>query len=628
MNHHAHWLLACILLLFCTLGQAAPLELTKQQKRVSLEGHLEHFADAEGNLDFAAVRQERFDLLPDLRSLGYGSASHWFRFEVGQHHQPAPERWVLNVGSPELEEVDIWVENPQGDFTQHALGYHRPYANRPYQTRLFSVPVDATARTQVYLRVRTHNAINVNAELLRPGHFVADETHNNFYAGLYFGILLIAVAFYSILGAWLRDVVMAAYAGYIASRILFTLGTSGYLPALSPLDAPWLVDIIPRLGWLGGSVFIVLMWGRLLELRRHYPLIHRLYQFTIVLNLCLLPFALIPALVNAHVVMVVKLANHLNSLNFYLGMLLALLFWWRSRQIELMVYFIAFIIPALATQVNTLANQGLLPQNLLTSNLYQLSTLVHVLVMSIGLALRLRQVQQDKVQAQQAATITAQRAEEQRRFVAMLSHEFRNPLAAIDRSAQMIGLKLPQLVASEERRLEQIRHNVATLSGLVDNFLLSETLDHGMRPNFQPCAIGPLLEQVLHILGEEAGRRTRLEVTPPDASFALDPNLIGMAISNLIDNALRYSPPDSRVEIRATNSAQQLSICVADRGPAMTAEEIAQLGQPYYRAESSLGKKGSGLGLYFTRNMVEAHGGRLLAHARPGGGMELEVRLC
>ena len=614
-----------LLILAASTSQAAPLELAEDMRHVSLEGRLEHFADTAA-LPFEAVREQRFTLLSEFRSLGYDTAAHWFRFELKNPPSTTPARWVLTVGIPELEEVDVWVEKPGGGFSPYALGYHRPYVDRPYQTRLFAVPVDAADHTSVYFRVKTHNAINVTAELWRPNAFVANETQTNFHGGLYFGILLIAVLLYSILGTWLRDVVMAAYAGYIGSQMLFNLGVTGYLPVLFALDAPWVVDVFPRIGWLGGAIAIVLMWGRLLGLKQAYPRVHRLYQFTILLNFALLPFALMPFLVTSALLVVVKLANYLNSLNFLISMVLVLLLWWRTRRGELMVYFVAFIIPALGTGVNTAANLGLLPQNVVTSNLYQLAPLVHVLVMSCGLALRLRQVQRDKALAEQDTAIVTQRAEEQRRFVAMLSHEFRNPLAAIDRSAQMIRIKVPELAAEEGRRLEQIRGNVATLSGLVDNFLLTEALDHGgVALSRQACPVRSLLDGVVRMLNEDVGKRVVVTVTPAEGTFGLDATLMGMAVGNLVDNALRYSPADAVVEISATITGDGLCIRVADRGPAMEEDEMTRLGTPYYRATTSLGKKGSGLGYYFARRIVEAHGGHLQASARNGGGMVAEI---
>jgi signal transduction histidine kinase len=621
------WLLALWIVLAAL--PAGAVQLTKETPDVSLKGHLEHFQDNSRALSFEAVRQARFTRLPDVRSLGYGTDDHWFHAALTRAAD-APAGWVLSIGTPELEEVDIWVGQPDGGFHKYKLGYHRPYANRPLQTRLFAVPVEVSASTvtDVYFRVHTTNAINVSAELWQHGAFIADETRENFYRGAYFGILLIGVLLYAILGARLRDAVMASYAGYVASMALFHLGTNGYLPALLPSHQSWFTDALPRIGWLGGSISIALMWAKLLDLQRQFARIYRLFQFTIFLDLLLLPFALMPFLVTPALLYVVKLANVLNSLNFFVGIGLALASWWRSRRVELLLYFIAFVIPALGTLVNTATNQGFLPQGVMTSYLYQIAPLIHVLVMSFGLALRLRKLQQDKTAIEREAAVATQRAEEQRRFVAMLSHEFRNPLAAIDRATQMIQFKTPTLLPPEAERLSQIRANVATLSGFVDNFLITEALEHGgLALAREQCAIRPLLENAIRQQGEAAERRVALRVSPDDAMHSLDPTLMNVAIGNLLANALRYSPEESPLEIIVAQDEQGLRIEVRDQGPGVSPDELPRLGTPYFRAASSMGKKGSGLGYHFTQRIVAAHGGVMAARSPEGSGLTVEVVL-
>ncbi len=626
-------LLCVLLFLLPMLAVAAEpaLRLGADVQRLSLEGRLEHFADAGNALPFETVSRpdfvrDRFMRLPDARSLGYDTDAHWFHVELTPAAD-APSRWVLALGTPELEEVDVWVEQRDGGFAHHAMGYHRPYENRPLRTRLFALPVEVFGDMHVYFRVRTTNAINVHADLWQVEAFTASETRNNFYRGMYFGILLIAALLHGILGARLRDVVMSAYAGYIASQILFNLGTNGYLPVLLSAHAAWFTDALPRIGWLGGAASIVLMWDRLLDLKRNHPRVHRLFLATLVLNLGLLPFALLPFLVGEWLLWVVKLANGLNSLNFFISMGLLLRMWRRSRRGELLVYFVAFVIPALGTTINTGANLGLLPQNAVTANFYQVAPLVHVLVMSYGLALRLRQLQRDKQAAEQEAGIAIRRSEEQRRFVAMLSHEFGNPLAAIDRAAQMIQIKMPELAPSEAQRLAQIRGNAATLSGFVDHFLMTEALDHGaLVVSPAPCSLRVLLEEAIQQQGDAGSGRLRLGGCP-EGGFVLDPTLVGAAIGNLLANALRYSPPHSQVDVAATRDGTGLRIRVADQGPGMSQDELDRLGTPYFRGAASLGKKGSGLGYHFTRRIVAAHGGSLTARSDAGTGLEVEIFL-
>lgn len=619
-----------ILVAMATSALASTTPTIPNTAQISLEGQLEHFADASGTLPFETISQadfvrSHFVRQPEFRSLGYGTDTHWFHVELGPEGSK-PSHRVLTIGSPELEELDVWVERQDGSFKAHALGYHRSYQDRPL-TRLSALPLDTFAGMHLYFRVRTTNAINIYAELISEDAFTSIETRSNFFNGLYFGILLIAVALYAILGARLRDAVMTAYAGYVASQLLFHLGATGYLPVLLAGQSAWLMDALPRIGWLGAAAFIVLMWDQLLQLKPTHPHIHRLYIFTVALNLALLFFALQPSLVTNAILLIVKLANYLNVLNFVIAMCLLIQAWRRDRRTEWMIYLIAFVIPALGALVNTTTNQGFLPWNVVTAYFYQIAALVHVLVMSYGLALRLRQLQHDKAAAEQEIAIVTQRAVQQRHFVAMLSHEFGNPLAAIDRAAQMVQINSPDMSPKDAQRLSLIRGNAATLSGFVERFLMTEALDNGaLTLSRVPFQIRQMLEDAIR--QQPAVIRLRIHLQQcPESTFEVDSTLIGVAIGNLLTNALRYSPPDSPVEVRATLGDAGLSIRITDHGTGLDINELDKLGTPYFRGAAALAKKGSGLGYHFTRRIVEAHGGTLTAHSGTDAGLVVEIFL-
>lgn len=631
---HGYWR-TCIFfsLLLCTRAVAADaLPLSIAAPQFSLDGHLEHFVDTKNTLPFAVVAQPDFVTthfmpLRDTRSLGYDTDTHWFRTVLNPTAN-APKRWVLAIGSAELENVDVWVGDQAHGFQHYALGYHQPYENRPLRTRLFALPIDVFSGMQVFLRVNTSNALNVHATLWQVNAFTAHETRDNFYRGSYFGILLIVVVFYCIFGLRSADMVLLAYAGYIAAQLLFHLGTNGYLPVLLGTGGAWATDALPRMGWLGGAACIALMWDRLLLLKQTHRWLHIFYVGNIGFSLAFLPFALMPFLVGEWLLYFVKLENVLNVFIFFISMALLLVYWRRNKRIELIVYFIAFAIPALATAVNSGLNQGWLPWNAAIAEFYQVATLVHVVVMSYGLALRLRQMQVDKQLAEQEVALAAQRSEEQRRFVAMLSHEFGNPLAAIDRAAQMIQIKVNDLPSQEMQRLQQIRNNATTLAGFVSHFLVTEALDHdAVALTRQPCAIHALLEHSVQQLDDNARQRLRITLSPNDAHFVLDASLIQAALINLITNALRYSPPASEVAVTVVQNVIGLWMTVTDRGSGLRPAELETLGKPYFRAASSQGKAGSGLGYYFSRRIIEAHGGKLTARSPVHGGLEVEIFL-
>jgi signal transduction histidine kinase len=387
--------------------------------------------------------------------------------------------------------------------------------------------------------------------------------------------------------------------------------------------SPWITDAILGGGIIGELAVNNFMWVQLLNLKRHFPRIRYLYLSISIASVFLLFFSATPyyriiaqAVVQGGLLLTVS------------NIVLLVIIWRRQRTIELLIYLYAFIALLLGLLIQIMMVLGWLAQNSLTSNAYQASTLLNVLVMSFGIAMRMRQIQRDEALAKQEVAVSNQRADEQRHFVAMLSHEFRNPLAAIDRAAQMIQLKLPTMPPTEAERMTNIRASVNTLSVLVDNFLMSEALDHqALALSIENCPILPMLKSVVQTLGETVGERVILSVTPPEATCRFDQTLIGMAVGNLLGNALRYSPVDSKVELSAIADGDGLAIRVVDRGYGLSGEELAMLGMPYYRASSSVGKKGSGLGYHFSRKIVEAHGGNLHAYCPPEKGLEVVIWL-
>ena len=609
---------------FAYANADSPLQLTPGTRHASLSGHLALHVDAQGLQLFETVKQTDFVPLKEFRSAGYTPDTYWYRFSLARDKE-AQGDWVLALGTPYLNDVRVWVELANGQFREYQLGDHIAYEKRPLQSRLFALRVDLpdTKPVEVYVRVHTKTAINFNAEVWQPDAFIANETRINLYNGMYFGVLGIIILLFVILGAWLRDVGMLAYAGYVATLLLLFLAINGYTAVVFNPASSWITDVVLGGGVIGGLAIAPFMCVRLLDLKRHFPRISYLYLSISLTSLFLLFFSITPYYqVIAHIVVQVSIILSITNI-----LLLAIL-WLRQRTIELLLYLYAFITLFLGAFVQFTMVLGWVPQNILTSNAYQAALLLNVLIMGLGLAFRIRQIQIDQAQANQEVIAAKNRSEEQRNFVAMLSHEFRNPLTAIDRAAQMIQLKLPAMPPAEAERMSNIRAGVNTLFSLVDNFLVSEALDHqALALSIENCALRPLLESVVHTLGETVGERVMLSVTPPTVTYLLDQKLIGMAVGNLLGNALRYSPQDKKIKLSAIADDEGLAIRVIDHGYGLSTEELASLGMPYYRANSSVGKKGSGLGYHFSRRIVEAHGGNIQAYSPPEMGLEVVIRL-
>jgi two-component system sensor histidine kinase KdpD len=104
----------------------------------------------------------------------------------------------------------------------------------------------------------------------------------------------------------------------------------------------------------------------------------------------------------------------------------------------------------------------------------------------------------------------------------------------------------------------------------------------------------------------------------------LDSVLIGQVLTNLIDNALKYSPAGTTIELRAAADPEGVRICIADRGPGLAPGDEKRVFEKFYRARAEGGPGGVGLGLTICQAVVEAHGGRIWAENRPEGG----ARFC
>lgn len=206
--------------------------------------------------------------------------------------------------------------------------------------------------------------------------------------------------------------------------------------------------------------------------------------------------------------------------------------------------------------------------------------------------------------------------EQQRAFVADASHQLRNPLAALLLRIELLAFELPEgnteiaSVQAEGKRLAQV------LDDLLDLALAEHT-----EADLSVTDIGELTaERVAAWTPTAEAKGVRLVGSCPPTTAWADPVTLSSALDAVIDNALKFTPKDETVEVTVAADGDTSTVVVADRGPGLTDEELARVGDRFWRSGRHQNIKGSGLGLSISRALLAAGGGSIsYGHQEPHG---------
>jgi signal transduction histidine kinase len=208
-------------------------------------------------------------------------------------------------------------------------------------------------------------------------------------------------------------------------------------------------------------------------------------------------------------------------------------------------------------------------------------------------------------------------------FVGMVAHDLRSPITVIAGFAELLSGHGRAL--SEEERvkyLDLIAGNVQSLSRLVDDVLKVAEVDSSeFQLEIQPFDLAKLIEKtVVEVSASDVALRTDV---PEDLPLALgDEGRCRQVLGNLVSNAVKFSPEHAPVTVSVTSRERELEVAVRDEGPGIAASEVPRLFERFSRLQNaaSAKAKGTGLGLYICRQLVEAQGGRIWVDSTLGAG--------
>lgn len=222
----------------------------------------------------------------------------------------------------------------------------------------------------------------------------------------------------------------------------------------------------------------------------------------------------------------------------------------------------------------------------------------------------------------------ADREKDRLQFVAMVVHDLKNPALAIDMTART----LRGLGVTEEQRccyLDGIQEEVACLRGVIRDLTDDIQVVNGrFSVHKTDLELGALVRRFVETQSKSFATHDIVVKTAEGCTICGDADRIKRVLTNLVSNAVKYSPGGTRVTLEVAKENAQVVLTISDQGPGIPKDDLNVLFQPFGRgrAASTLAE-GTGMGLYVVKQIIEAHGGRIDVRSEPGCGVTFQIRL-
>ncbi len=218
----------------------------------------------------------------------------------------------------------------------------------------------------------------------------------------------------------------------------------------------------------------------------------------------------------------------------------------------------------------------------------------------------------------------------QRQFVSMASHEFRTPLAIIDSTAQRLKKSADRMSSDDVlKRIDKIRDAVVRMTRLMESTLTAARLDEGkVAVDMRSCNIGRVITDVCSRIQEIAKHHViTCELNALPETIRADDSALEQVLTNLLTNAIKYAPGAPDIHVMAFAEDHQVVIQVSDNGLGIDAEDLPNLFGRFFRAKTSTGIVGTGIGLSLVKTLVELHDGTVSIKSKKDEGSTFTVRL-
>ncbi|WP_044561877.1 sensor histidine kinase [Azospirillum sp. B4] len=631
-----------------------PLTLHPEARELPIGGHLEFLVDPDASLTLADVTageaSHQFTPLPGNLNRGFTLTDTWVRLRLDR---PAgtDDTWYLELLPSFLDTVETYVAMTAADapppdagaYAKTVQGDSEPTANRMLRFRSFTQPLvfDGADRAWIYVHIHTTSTSILSGQVYRLVPLMNHVSVQSIWLGFVLGVALAVLISNLIYSYWLKEGIYFYYSLYLISLIGLAFGSFGALAQIFPGPAPYLANLITGFSVCGGISAGALMTEKFLNLRRTLPLVSLLNRIPMALGVV----GMIATVADHYTMAGATLASVTSVYMFiYIGSGIRLA---RRGHSGALIYSLAFGTTCLAALMGFMRTLGVIPEITLTENMSQAAALVHMILMNIAIASRVRRLEKERKEAQAAALEASVHAEqraldmvalrtrelssakesleqaliaerqavrEQIQFIDMVSHEYRTPVSIIRTGLDILQIKGPAGLSGEGKMQDLLKRMGRAVERLV------EIIEVGLRRETEHSPGLQLETQLLRLEGVVADAVRSLRTSHPDQDVQVegtapaevlgDPALLKTALLNLLENAAKYGPRGQSIRVHLAQAGGRSRVSVIDRGAGVAPADREKIFGKFVRLSPAERIPGIGVGLYLVRRIAELHDGR------------------
>lgn len=612
------------------MAHATALGLDGSNGHPSLAGHLSWLIDPTGQMTFKQALEQNnsghfFSVKGEDVALGFlPNGAVWVHFSLNREAS-APTVWWLAILLDTLDHIDLYIEQPDGSFGVKHGGRVFPLAQRELDWRAYAFQLDLKRQgvCNIYVRAASIGAFRIPFGLWVDKDFERYRTGENFSIGMFFGVMCVAFLLSAFRSLYYRSSLDGFNALYILGIETANFAMFGYFHQTGLSENFLLRAYLPSIGVALACIALIwfvlklIVWPNLLI--RRLNVIASIITITYVL-IVILSMTVSPRILPMWIV-------SLSGLMVFVPLVATL--WatrrgWQYGRLFIVAFF-PHIVLALLIQAGSL---GLVSGTWEFLNAYLLAAVFHVVLLFAVILNRDAELKRMKIELEWQISRLNEEMNHQSLFLRMLTHEVRTPLAIIDSNSQLLAMQNHEN-NSIAPQVAQIRASVAQLSELLNRCLSQDRLTSFNLFEPSPVDLGELITTVAaEVQSKTEDHLITCHAENLPKSITGDAGLLKIMLTNLLENAVHYSPDGGNIILTANiDMTGKILIDVCDEGVGIEEAALKSIFECYYRTQQVESAVGVGLGLYITKKIAQLHGGDIVCESVLGEGSRFRVTL-